>query len=79
MRSYDPQTDSWTAVASLSSPRDALAACVLGGRLLVAGGFDGQNYLPDAESYDPHTNEWTKVRTTAGLVGPKGVAGPEGG
>ena len=59
--SYDPLTDSWTAVAALSGPRDAVGVCVLGDCVVAVGGFDGQDYLSDAERYDPHTNEWTKV------------------
>lgn len=58
---YDPSTDTWTTIAPLSSPRDAVGVGVLGGRLFVVGGYDGSKYLNDVECYDPQTGEWTKV------------------
>lgn len=58
---YDPKTDTWTLVAPISSPRDAVGVCVLGDRVFAVGGYDGHNYLNEVESYDPQANEWTKV------------------
>ncbi|XP_018327900.1 kelch-like protein 5 [Agrilus planipennis] len=58
---YDPSTDTWTIVASLSSKRDAVAACLFGDCLIAAGGYDGNNYLRSVEKYDPRNNEWTKL------------------
>ncbi len=59
---YDPKTDTWTLVAPISSPRDAVGVCMLGDKLYAVGGYDGQQYLNDVECYDPQSNEWTKVR-----------------
>ncbi|XP_063165905.1 kelch-like protein 5 isoform X1 [Candoia aspera] len=58
---YDPKTDMWTAVASMSISRDAVGVCLLGDKLYAVGGYDGQAYLNTVESYDPQTNEWTQV------------------
>ncbi|XP_054845840.1 kelch-like protein 5 isoform X3 [Eublepharis macularius] len=58
---YDPKTDMWTAVASMSIGRDAVGVCLLGDKLYAVGGYDGQTYLNTVESYDPQTNEWTQV------------------
>ncbi|XP_030126791.1 kelch-like protein 5 isoform X2 [Taeniopygia guttata] len=58
---YDPKTDMWTAVASMSISRDAVGVCLLGDKLYAVGGYDGQIYLNTVESYDPQTNEWTQV------------------
>ncbi|XP_052537698.1 kelch-like protein 5 isoform X3 [Tympanuchus pallidicinctus] len=58
---YDPKTDMWTSVASMSISRDAVGVCLLGDRLYAVGGYDGQTYLNTVESYDPQTNEWTQV------------------
>ncbi|XP_033920717.1 kelch-like protein 5 isoform X1 [Melopsittacus undulatus] len=58
---YDPKTDTWTAVASMSISRDAVGVCLLGDKLYAVGGYDGQTYLNTVESYDPQTNEWTQV------------------
>ncbi|XP_023646482.1 kelch-like protein 5 [Paramormyrops kingsleyae] len=58
---YDPKTNTWTAVASMSISRDAVGVCQLGERLYAVGGYDGQSYLDVVETYDPQTNEWTQV------------------
>uniref|UniRef100_A0A2K6E7U4 Kelch like family member 5 n=1 Tax=Macaca nemestrina TaxID=9545 RepID=A0A2K6E7U4_MACNE len=58
---YDPKTDMWTAVASMSISRDAVGVCLLGDKLYAVGGYDGQAYLNTVEAYDPQTNEWTQV------------------
>ncbi|XP_068614372.1 kelch-like protein 4 [Brachionichthys hirsutus] len=57
---YDPKTDMWTTVSSLSVPRDAVGVCLLGDRLYAVGGYDGQSYLNTVESYDAQNNEWTE-------------------
>ncbi|KAK6485354.1 kelch-like protein 1 isoform X2 [Huso huso] len=61
MERYDPKTDTWTTVAPLNLPRDAVGVCLLGDKLYAVGGYDGQTYLNTMESYDPETNEWTKM------------------
>ena len=58
---YDPKTDTWTLVAPISSPRDAVGVCLLGDKIYAVGGYDGQQYLNDVECYDPQSNEWSKV------------------
>ncbi|XP_075692842.1 kelch-like protein 4 [Rhinoderma darwinii] len=60
MERYDPKTDSWTTVAPLGVPRDAVGVSSLGDRLYAVGGYDGQTYLNTVESYDAQTNEWTQ-------------------
>lgn len=58
---YDPSTDTWTMVASISLPRDGVGVCTLGDKLFAVGGYDGQNYSKEVECFDPVLNEWTKV------------------
>lgn len=67
---YDPKTDMWTAVASMSISRDAVGVCLLGDKLYAVGGYDGQTYLNIVEAYDPQTNEWTQVQLSSLLVSP---------
>ncbi|EFN84980.1 Kelch-like protein 5 [Harpegnathos saltator] len=68
---YDPKTDTWTMVAPMSVPRDAVGVCVLGDRLMAVGGYNGQQYLMLVEAYDPHLNEWEPVAPLkAGRAGP---------
>ncbi|XP_021008773.1 kelch-like protein 4 isoform X1 [Mus caroli] len=55
---YDPKGDSWSTVAPLSVPRDAVAVCPLGDKLYVVGGYDGHTYLNTVESYDAQKDEW---------------------
>ena len=59
---YDPTTDTWTIVTNMSTGRDAMGVALMGDRLFVVGGYDGQTYLNVVESYDPLTNEWHQVR-----------------
>jgi kelch-like protein 1/4/5 len=58
---YDPATDAWTMVASLSTGRDAIGVCVLGERLFAVGGYDGSGYLSLVESYDSRESSWRQV------------------
>ena len=48
-------------MTSMSSGRDAMGVAVLGDRLFIVGGFDGQAYLNVVEAFDPLTNLWTQV------------------
>jgi YVTN family beta-propeller protein len=63
VEAYDPDTDTWTTVASMSTPRTRLAAATgLDGRIYAIGGrnlfFDD---LGTVEAYDPLTDTWTTV------------------
>uniref|UniRef100_A0A1I8Q1D0 Kelch-like protein diablo n=1 Tax=Stomoxys calcitrans TaxID=35570 RepID=A0A1I8Q1D0_STOCA len=58
---YDPSTDTWTLICSLSIGRDAIGCALLGDRLMAVGGYDGNHYLKTVEEYDPESNEWTQV------------------
>jgi N-acetylneuraminic acid mutarotase len=51
---YDPVTNRWTMGASMPSPRDHDAGAVLGNKLYVIGGENGEVTM-----YDPNTNRWT--------------------
>ncbi|XP_037938704.1 kelch-like protein 5 isoform X2 [Teleopsis dalmanni] len=58
---YDPATDTWTLICSLSIGRDAIGCTLLGDRLMAVGGYDGHQYLKTVEEYDDETNEWTQA------------------
>jgi len=60
---YNPASNLWAPVASMSTPREfAVAAPLPGGRVLVAGGIGtGGVPLGSAEVYDPAGNAWTGV------------------
>jgi N-acetylneuraminic acid mutarotase/sugar lactone lactonase YvrE len=63
---YDPTTNTWSAAASMATPRqEHTATLLINGKVLVAGGRDyGANInapLSSAELYDPVNNTWSSV------------------
>lgn len=60
---FIPDTNTWSTVSSLSSKRDAIAACMFGDKIVAVGGFDGSHYLQTVEQYDPITNEWSALKS----------------
>jgi Galactose oxidase, central domain/Bacterial Ig-like domain (group 2)/Kelch motif len=57
---YDPTTKMWSAAADMPTPRQLHAAVLLqSGLVLIVGGDDGHQGLPDALVYDPAANTWT--------------------
>jgi hypothetical protein len=58
---FNPSADTFTALAAsgaseLQTAREgAVSAPLQGGKVLIAGGFDGSNYLQSAELFDPST------------------------
>jgi len=45
-------------VASLNTPRRALATVVLESGIFAIGGFDGEKYLSSVEFYNEVLNKW---------------------
>uniref|UniRef100_A0A671WHY2 Kelch-like protein 20 n=1 Tax=Sparus aurata TaxID=8175 RepID=A0A671WHY2_SPAAU len=58
---YDPQTNEWRMVASMSKRRCGVGVSVLDDLLYAVGGHDGSSYLNSVERYDPKENKWTRV------------------
>jgi PKD repeat protein len=62
---YDPATRTWSAAASMATPRYLYTAVLLpNGKVLVAGGTNG-TILASAELYDPGTNTWSSAGSMA--------------
>jgi len=55
---YDPPSNTWTSVASISQRRSGSAAVVMDGKIYVVGGFSSAA-LSSMEIYDPQANRWT--------------------
>ena len=64
VEAYDPNTDTWTAVANMNTARANFGAVVYGGKIYVMGGINSSGYLSSMEYYDPTTNIWTNMSTT---------------
>uniref|UniRef100_A0A4W3H2C5 Kelch-like protein 20 n=1 Tax=Callorhinchus milii TaxID=7868 RepID=A0A4W3H2C5_CALMI len=58
---YDPQTNEWRMVASMSKRRCGVGVSVLDDLLYAVGGHDGSSYLNSVERYDPKENKWARV------------------
>lgn len=58
---YDPKTKHWSLLPQpMSVARRDAAACLVEGKVIVAGGWDGnQKYHSSVESFDPLRNSWT--------------------
>ena len=64
---FDPSTNVWSPVASMTTARDGHGVTVLGGLLYAVGGFDGyaRSTLSTVECFDPSTNVWSPVASMA--------------
>lgn len=66
---YDPATDRWTSLPDLPQGKiSSLGVVAAGGRLVVLGGDDEQDWKdgggfvsPTAWAYDPRTERWTRL------------------
>ena len=56
---WDPATNAWTTVASMSVPRYFPSIIRSGSSLLLAGGRTNDEYTATTELYDPATDTWT--------------------
>ncbi len=68
---YDPATNRWTELApeGVVPSKRGFHAMVYDpetARVIMFGGFDGDQYLNDTWAYDPHINEWTELIPAAG-------------
>jgi hypothetical protein len=55
---YDPSTNSWASRRQSPHVHRLGAAAVIGGKLYVAGGFNGFTPVTALDAYDPATNQW---------------------
>jgi len=61
---YDIDTNTWSPVAQLPTPRSDLAAVAHGGKIFIFGGCSSTGVTGEVDMYDPQTNTWT----TTGLM-----------
>jgi N-acetylneuraminic acid mutarotase len=68
---YDPSLNTWTTLTAMPTPRWALAADVVNGKILAVGGWNSTVAFTTCEEYDPSTNSWSakpSFTARAGLV-----------
>jgi non-specific serine/threonine protein kinase len=62
---FDPDTNTWTPMPSMPTPRGGLGAACFDGRLVVAGGELPRDVLGTVEAYDVDTGMWTTLAPLA--------------
>lgn len=61
---YDPESDQWTSLAPLPTPRDHLTVSSFNGKIYAIGGRINVNYnqnLDSNEVFNPETNSWSEL------------------
>uniref|UniRef100_A0A665UEZ6 BTB domain-containing protein n=1 Tax=Echeneis naucrates TaxID=173247 RepID=A0A665UEZ6_ECHNA len=58
---YDIESDCWSAVASMNTPRGGVGSVALGSFVYAVGGNDGVASLSSVERFNPHLNKWIEV------------------
>lgn len=71
---YDPASNAWSSIASMSTARQYASAGVISGKLYVTGGSSGSGPLNSLEAYDPSTNSWTTLAAPSTIDGVNGWA-----
>ena len=78
MYRYDPATDTWAQMASLSVPRSHVTSStfVVNGRIVTLGGEKRHlDVINNVDSYDPATDTWTRIGSMPDIGRYSGVAG----
>lgn len=79
---YDIDTDTWSALAPLPSPRSDFTAAAVGnngGKIYVFGGCNAVSpQLPDVDVYDVQTNAWSTAPANMPLARAVHMAGQKG-
>ena len=58
---FDPQTNTWTALASMGTARAYHTSATICGKLYIFGGNAGGALTASVEAYDPISNTWVRV------------------
>merc|ERR1739844_335695 len=74
---YDPQKNTWTLMAPMSTRRKHLGSQVYNNMIYAVGGRDDCTELSSAERYNPATNTWAPIvammSRRSGLVWPSSM------
>lgn len=69
---FDPGSDMWLPIASLSQARAYHGVAVINDHLYAIGGYDGARWLSSVERYDPLRDQWT---TVSSMISPRSSFG----
>ena len=58
---FDPQSNTWTTLVDMPTPRGSYGAAYIDGRIVAVGGEDPTQVLDAAEMYDVTGGKWTKL------------------
>ena len=61
LEAYDPVTNTWATLASLSEARAYHASAVINGKLYVFGGYSDSGWMDLVEVYSPASNSWASA------------------
>lgn len=71
---YDPETDMWTNLSSMTTCRGGVGVAALGGHIFAVGGHNGSVYLNSVEMYDPLQDRWETMANIGMCRAGAGVA-----
>ena len=78
MECYDPVTNKWSALPSMSTARGRFDVTHIGNKLYACGGSDGARDLKSAEVYDWDAHAWSRLPDMAYERSSPGVAAVDG-
>ena len=65
VEAFNPQTNTWAAVAPMSTARTFFSLTAARGKLYAVGGVDGKTSLATVEAYNPQQDRWDAVAPIA--------------
>ena len=55
---HNPHTNQWSLIQPMNHHRSDASACSVSGKIVIVGGFNGNECLNTTELYDPEVREW---------------------
>ena len=56
---YNKHSKRWSPIPSMTTKRCGCAAAVVDGKLIVVGGYDGEDFLSSCEVYNKQWKQWS--------------------
>ena len=68
LEAYDPVTNTWATLASLSEARTDHASAAVHGKLYVFGGCSDSGWMDLVEVYSPAANSWASAASVPSVL-----------